>query len=224
MLEELIRDVASRIDPGVLRNYVPSKGLRILARGDGEAILVRIDRESISLGGEGKHDAEVSASLDSWKRLLRGEASALGLLASGELTVKGRLTNLLRLLNILSNYGVKVGLEEFGVCGVLRIVFERICPGNEDVMNSVRNYQGSFQFGVINGESCCLEISNGSLRVTQGLCPNKPSASIYTDLDTWLAIFRGEEDIGMVALDGRVKIGGSVFQAFKLKSIIDKVL
>lgn len=81
-----------------------------------EFVIVDIKREGVSLvQGPGEADVELAMDGNSWAKLLSGGASAVELMVNGKLRIRGRPSALVKLLTVLEKYGVKGGIEGWGV-------------------------------------------------------------------------------------------------------------
>jgi|BEDMetMinimDraft_2_1075160.scaffolds.fasta_scaffold01391_4 putative sterol carrier protein len=219
--KEKIEKVFKGIE-GELKDLTRETGeLRILFKFDGEQIFVKVNEGGVHFNSLKEVSNEIISSRKAIEELLNGERALIDLLRSKELKVKGKLGNLMALLKVLNKHGIRSGMESSSLCQVLGAVFNNICNENEEVMKSVSKYKAVFELGS-NEESCCLTIDS-KFNLESGKCL-KPVAKIYTSKETWEKIFNGEENIGMVAMKGKVKIEGNLLQAFKLKTIIDKII
>jgi putative sterol carrier protein len=203
---------------------LPKKSLKIGIKFGNNYITVVLDKSKVSVVENklDKLDNEIITDEESLNQLLDRKASLLDLITQGKLYISGKLSNLLKLVEIFKAKSISLGFEESGLYNILKAVFEGICNKNEEILRQIRNFNATFQFS--NGEStCCLIINEGKFTVKDGKCNGKPTASISAEKEVWNKIFSGEKSVGVVAMNGEAKIEGSLIQAFKLKTIIDKI-
>ncbi|QGA68956.1 SCP2 sterol-binding domain-containing protein [Sulfolobus sp. E11-6] len=204
---------------------LPKKGLKIGVKFDNNFLGIILDKSKVDIVDSlDRMDNEIVTDEISLNEFLEGKKSLIDLIIDGKILLRGKLSNLLKIISGISNESFKLGLEESNICKVLKAVFEGICNRNDEILKQIRNFNAAFQFSDFQGNECCLDISGGRFAVTEGRCNVRPTASISAEREVWNKIFRGEENIGIIAMNGEAKIEGNLIQAFKLKTIIDKIL
>ncbi|QXJ29395.1 hypothetical protein J5U23_02264 [Saccharolobus shibatae B12] len=223
-LKDKLRELFESIDMKSLED-LPKKGLKIGINFGNDHITVFLDRSKTSIV-ENKLDNldnEIITDEESLNQLLEGKVSLIDLIMQGKLYISGKLSNLLKLVNVFKAKSISLGFEGSSLYDVLKAVFEGICNKNEEILRQIRNFNATFQFSDFEGSVCCLIIDRGKFIVKDGKCEGKPTASISAEREVWNKIFNGEESVGTVAMNGEAKIEGNLIQAFKLKTIIDKI-
>lgn len=204
---------------------LPKKGLKIGIKFGNCYFTVILDKSKISVV-ENKLDNldnEMITDEESLNQLLEGKVSLIDLIIQGKLYISGKLSNLLKLVEVFRAKAINLGFEGSSLYNVLKAVFGGICNKNEDILRHIKNFNVTFQFSDFEGGICCLIINDGKFIVKNGKCEGKPTASISAKREVWNKIFNGEESVGTVAMNGEAKIEGNLIQAFKLKTIIDKI-
>ncbi len=219
-LKNKIHSLFENIDVNLLED-VPKKGIKIGIRYGDNFTGVIIEKSRVSFSDNlDKLDNEIITDENSLDELLEGKKSLIDLLLEGKIYVSGKLSNLLKLVNVLKS--VNLGFES-GLCKTLKAVFEGICNKNNEIIKQIKNFNASFQFNDFHENECCLNINEGKFNVLEGKCKVKPNAIISAEKEVWYKIFTGEESVGTIAMNGEAKIEGNLIQAFKLKTIIDKI-
>ncbi|AOL17424.1 hypothetical protein BFU36_12675 [Sulfolobus sp. A20] len=221
-LKNKIYSLFENIDVSLLED-IPKKGIRIGIKFGDNFIGIIVEKSRISFSDSmDKLDNEIITDENSFNEFLEGRKSLVDLLLEGKIYISGKLSNLLKLVNVLSSKSINLGFES-GLCKTLKAVFEGICNKNDEIIKQIKNFNASFQFSDFQDNECCLIINEGKFNVLEGRCKVKPNAIISAEKEVWYKIFTGEESVGTIAMNGEAKIEGNLIQAFKLKTIIDKI-
>lgn len=203
---------------------LPRKGLRIGINFGSNFLGIIIDKSRVNIVEKlDKMDNEIITDETSLNDFLDGKKSLIDLLIDNKIYIRGKLSNLLKLINVFKSKSINLGFEESSLCKTLKAVFEGICNKNDEILKQIKNFDALFQFSDLQESNCCLVINEGKFKVIEGKCNAKPTAIISAEREVWNKIFNGEENIGTIAMNGEAKIEGNLIQAFKLKTIIDKI-
>jgi len=106
---------------------------------------------------------------------------------------------------------------------MLKSIFEEKAAKIEELKDELAGFEKVFQISVTDGEPCYIELKEGKFNVVKGQHEN-PSLVLTADSAVWEQILKGELDSVAAYMSGQLRIEGSLEDAMKLKTILDKVV
>jgi len=109
-----------------------------------------------------------------------------------------------------------------GVYEMLKSLFEEKAAKIEELKDEFAGFEKVFQIAVTDGEPCYIEVKEGTFNVVKGQHEN-PSLVLTADSAVWEQILKGELDSVAAYMSGQLRIEGSLEDAMKLKSVLDRI-